>query len=149
MRAYHDVALATTLLLPAPSFLTSPAHCERTMAKQTKETQFAKLGEADQKRVKQKLITRAERDERDERRFLDPTTRRNELRNEQRRNVAQRKRIAREEAIPEEEKVFRAQYHAACDEGKPAKAEIKQPLNTHDRIDLWSEVEAILAVHRS
>jgi hypothetical protein len=77
------------------------------MAKQTQKTQFAKLSKADQNRVEQRQITRAERDERDERRFPDPTTRRNELRNElrneQQRNVAQRKRIAREAAIPEGE----------------------------------------------
>jgi hypothetical protein len=89
MRSYHGVTS-----LPAPSFLTSSAHCERTMAK---------LSKADQNRVEQRQITRAERDERDERRFPDPTTRRNELRNEQQRIVAQRKRIAREAAIPEGE----------------------------------------------
>lgn len=114
-----------------------------------KKTPFAKLSKADQNRVRQRQTTRAEQDERDERRFPDPTTRRNEQRNEQRRNVTQRKNIAREAAIPEEKKVSWAQYHAACDEGKPTKAEIKQLLKTHDRMDLWPEVEAILAVHRS
>jgi hypothetical protein len=114
-----------------------------------KKTPFSKLSKADQNRVRQKQTTRAERDERDERRFPDPTTRRKELRKERRRNVAQRKRIAQEAATPEEEKVFWAQYHAACDEGKPTKAEIKQLLKTHDRMDLWPKVEAILAVHRS